>query len=174
MVSAVASGGDFVDAVIGGLSGAAGGALAASGAGVIVQAAGSAAIAMASNAAQQANHIFISKTETSFDVGDMLVDGAVGLVCGAWGGNGASYGNTAGINSAGKQMLKRGLFDSAARSYYRKTAHRLGGDFVLKPLFESLGKTALGTAAVTVKNRVRAKKSIARQAYHSAVCASLF
>ena len=102
------------------------------------------------------------------------VHGAVGLACGVWGGNGASYGNTAGINSAGKGLVRRGLFNSAAQSYYRKTAHRLGGDFVLKPLFESLGKSALGTAAVTVKNRVRAKKNIARQAYHSAVCASLF
>lgn len=40
----------------------------------------------------------------------MLIDGAVGLVCGAWGGNGASYGNSGGIMAAGKQLFKRGFF----------------------------------------------------------------
>ena len=154
-VSAAASGGDAIDIAIGFLAGAGGGALAASGAGVFVQAAGSAAIAMTSNAAQQANKMYISKEQESFDVGDMLIDGAVGLVCGAWGGNGASYGNSDGIMAAGKQLFKRGFFNPQARSYYAKTAHRLGGDYVFKPLLESLGKSSVGTTVVTIKNIVR-------------------
>ena len=141
---------------IGFLAGAGGGALATSGAGVFVQAVGGAAIAMTSNAAQQANKMYISKKQESFDVGDMLIDGAVGLVCGAWGGNGASYGNSGGIMAAGKQLFKRGFFNPQARSYYAKTAHRLGGDYVFKPLLESLGKSSVGTTAVTIKNIVRA------------------
>ena len=155
-VSAAASGGDAIDMAIGSLAGAGGGALAASGAGVFVQAVGGAAIAMTSNAAQQANKMYISKKQESFDVGDMLIDGAVGLVCGAWGGNGASYGNSGGIMAAGKQLFKRGFFNPQARSYYAKTAHRLGGDYVFKPLLESLGKSSVGTTAVTIKNIVRA------------------
>ena len=155
-VSAAASGGDAIDMAIGFLAGAGGGALAASGAGVFVQAVGGAAIAMTSNAAQQANKMYISKKQESFDVGDMLIDGAVGLVCGAWGGNGASYGNSGGIMAAGKQLFKRGFFNPQARSYYAKTAHRLGGDYVFKPLLESLGKSSVGTTAVTIKNIVRA------------------
>ena len=111
---------------------------------------------MTSNAAQQANKMYISKKQESFDVGDMLIDGAVGLVCGAWGGNGASYGNSGGIMAAGKQLFKRGFFNPQARSYYAKTAHRLGGDYVFKPLLESLGKSSVGTTAVTIKNIVRA------------------
>ena len=154
-VSAAVSGGDAIDIAIGFLAGAGGGALAASGAGVFVQAVGSATIAMTSNAAQQANHIYISKKKESFDVGDMLIDGAVGLACGAWGGNGASYGNSDGIMAAGKQLFKRGFFDPQARSYYAKTAHRLGGDYVFKPLLESLGKSSVGTTVVTIKNIVR-------------------
>ena len=155
-VSAAASGGDAIDMAIGFLAGAGGGALAASGAGVFVQAVGGAAIAMTSNAAQQANKMYISKKQESFDVGDMLIDGAVGLVCGAWGGNGASYGNSGGIMAAGKQLFKRGFFNPQARSYYAKTAHRLGGDYVFKPLLESLGKSSVGTTALTIKNIVRA------------------
>lgn len=153
-VSTAASGGDGIDIAIGFLAGAGGGALAASGAGVLIQAVGSAAIAMTSNLAQQANKIYISKKQESFDVGDMLIDGAVGLACGAWGGNGASYGNSNGIMAAGKRLFKRGFLDPQARSYYAKTAHRLGGDYVFKPLLESLGKTSVGSTIVTIKNIV--------------------
>lgn len=64
---------------IGFLAGAGGGALAASGAGVFVQAVGGAAIAMTSNAAQQANKMYISKKQESFDVGDMLCNLACSL-----------------------------------------------------------------------------------------------
>ena len=154
-ISSAASGGDTIDVIIGAVAGAAGGVLAASGAGVVVQALGSAAISMASNAASQANHIIQDESgKTEFDVGDMLFDGAVGLVCGAWGGNGASYGNAGGIKAAGKQLFKRGFFNPQARSYYAKVAHNMGGEYVFKPLLESLGKSAIGSTIITVKNQL--------------------
>ena len=154
-ISSAASGGDVVDILIGAAAGAAGGVIAASGAGVVVQALGSAAISMTSNAASQVNHIVQDETgATEFDVGDMLFDGAVGLVCGARGGNGASYGNSGGIKAAGKQLFKRGFFNPQARSYYAKTAHNMGGEYVFKPLLKSLGISAVGSAVVTGKNRL--------------------
>ena len=152
-VAAAVSGGDVVDVIIGATAGAVGGVLTASGAGVVAQALGSATISMASNAASQINHIVKDETgETKFDVGDMLFDGAVGLVCGAWGGNGASYGNSGGIMAAGKQLFKRGFFNPQARSYYAKVAHNMGGEYVFKPLLKSLGKSAVGSTVVTIKN----------------------
>ncbi len=152
-ISSAASGGDVVDVLIGAAAGAAGGVLAASGAGVVVQALGSAAISMASNTASQVNHIVKDETgETTFNVGDMLFDGVVGLACGTWGGNGASYGNAGGITAAGKQLFKRGFFNPQARSYYAKVAHNMGGEYVFKPLLQSLGKSAVGSAIVTGKN----------------------
>lgn len=59
----------------------------------------------------QVNHIVQDETgATEFDIGDMLFDGTVGLACGTWGGNGASYGNSGCIMAAGKQLFKRGFF----------------------------------------------------------------
>ena len=155
-VSAAISGGDAVDVLIGVVAGAAGGILAATGAGVVAQAVGSAAISMTTNAITQARNISKGK-QSKFDVGDMLFDGTVGLAAGAWGGNGASYGNSGGIMKAGTQLLKRGLFNAQARSHYAKVAHRMGGEFVLKPLLESLGKNAVGSAVVTGKNAIASK-----------------
>jgi len=152
VVGAVVSGGDVVDAVIGGVAGAASGALAASGLGVVAQAVGSAAISMASNAGQQVNKIVKGK-QNGFNVGDMLVDGAIGLACGMWGGNGASHGNAAGIKSAGKKLLKN-LTSPQAWRYYATQAHRAGGGYVLKELGVSLLKNTVGTAASTIKNRM--------------------
>ena len=152
-ISSAASGGDVVDVLIGAVAGAAGGVLAASGAGIALQALGAAAISATSNAASQVNHRVKDESgETKFDVGDMLFDSAVGLVCGIWGGNGASYGNSGGIMAAGKQLFKRGFFNPQARSYYAKVAHNMGGEYVFKPLLKSLGKSALGSSVVTVKN----------------------
>lgn len=155
-ITSAASGGDVVDVLIGAAAGAAGGVLAASGAGVVVQALGSAVLSMTSNAASQINNIIKDKTgNTKFDVGDMFFDGAVGLVCGAWGKNGASYGNTEGIKAAGKQLFKRGFFNPQARSYYAKVAHNMGGEYVFKSLLKSLGKSTIGSTIITVKNIIR-------------------
>ena len=148
MEQSVASGGDVVDVLIGAAAGAAGGVLAASGAGVVAQALVSAGISMVSNAASQVNHIIQDETgNTKFDVGDMLFDGSVGLACGIVGGKGASYGNSGGITAAGKQLGKRILSGdgiSKALSYYAKTAHAQGGEFVLKSLAKSLAINSIG------------------------------
>lgn len=85
----------------------------------------------------------------------MFFDGAVGLVCGAWGKNGASYGNTEGIKAASKQLFKRGFFNPQARSYYAKVAHNMGGEYVFKSLLKSLGKSTIGSTIITVKNIIR-------------------
>ncbi len=152
-VSSAVSGGNLADILIGATAGALGGVLAASGAGVVVQAIGNATISMVSNAASQANKIVNDPTgETEFDIGDMLFDGVVGLACGIAGGNGASYGNTKGINAATKQWFKRGFFDSNARSYYVKNACREGGEHVFDALLSSLDKTVIGAAITTGKN----------------------
>ena len=150
-ISAAVSGGDVTDILIGTAAGAAGGVLAATGAGVVAQALGSAAISMTSNAVGQAKKMVTGKQD-EFNFGDMLFDGAVGLACGAWGGNGASYGNSGGIMQAGKQLFKRGFFNPQARSYYAKVAHNMGGEYVFKPLLKSLGKSSIGSAIVTGKN----------------------
>ncbi len=154
-VSAAFSGGDVVDVLIGAVAGAASGVLAASGAGALGEALGSAAISIATNALTQGYHISIDeKGETQFDMGSMLFDGAVGLIGGALGGRGASYGNTAGIKSAGKQLFRRGFLNQQARDYYFKVAHRAGGEYVFKPLLESLKISAAGSAVIVLRNRV--------------------
>ncbi len=155
LVSAAASGGDTLDIVIGTLAGAGSGALAASGAGVLFQGLGNAAISMTSNIAQQANHIYLSKSQDSFDLADAAIDGAISFTCGIWGGNGASYGNVEGIMSSGKQLLSRGLFDPKAQIYYAKTAHRTGGEYVINSLYSSLKKSSMGSFVMTVKNILR-------------------
>ena len=154
-VSAALSGEDGWGVLIGIAAGAAGGALAASGFGVVAQAVGSAAISMASNALTQVKNIALDPMkETKFNVGDMLFDGAVGTICGALGGKGASYGNTAGIKSAGKQLFKRGFFNQQARDYYFKNAHQAGGKYVFKALLESFRVSSVGSVVVTAKNIV--------------------
>ena len=150
-VSAAVSGGDVVDVLIGAAAGAGGGVLAASGAGVVVQALGSAAISMTSNALGQAKKM-ASGQQDEFNFGDMFFDGVVGLACGIAGGNGASYGNTKGINAATKQWFKKGFFDSNARKYYIKNACRAGGDHVFDALLDSMNKTVIGAAITTGKN----------------------
>lgn len=91
-----------------------------------------------------------------------IFDGVVGGTCGAKGGNGASYGNTAGIKAAGKnltkQVLKNGKSASKAAIYYAKTAHRAGGDFVMKELSKSLGYNTLGNAIILIKERIMQKR----------------
>ena len=160
-VSAWLSGGDGVDILIGTLAGAGSGLLTASGAGAVVQVVAGAGIAMASNAAQQTNKI-VKKKQEGFDVGSMIFDGVVGGACGVMGGNGASYGNTAGIKAAGKnfttQVFKNGRNASKAAIYYAKTAHRAGGDFVMKELTKSLGYNTVGNAIITFKERLMQKR----------------
>jgi hypothetical protein len=111
---------------------------------------------MSTNALTQFKNIISDETgETTFDYADMLFDGVVAGVCAIWGENGASYKNVGGINAAWKQLFKKGISDSKARSYFVKTAHNAGKEFVLKSLFKSLGKNSVGTVVITGKNYIR-------------------
>ena len=91
-----------------------------------------------------------------------IFDGVVGGARGAIGGNGASYGNTAGIKAAGKnlakQVFKNGRNASKAAIYYAKTAHRAGGDFVMKELTKSLSISGGGSVIMVVKERIMQKR----------------
>ena len=83
------------------LAGAASGALASTGVGIVGMVAGNAAISMAENAA---NQVIENKGFNNFDVGDMLIDGAIGGVSGALGGAGKG---TKHLTNLGKQTVKR-------------------------------------------------------------------
>ena len=83
------------------LAGAASGALASTGVGIVGMVAGNAAISMAENAADQ---VIENKGFNNFDVGDMLIDGAIGGVSGALGGAGKG---TKHLTNLGKQTVKR-------------------------------------------------------------------
>ena len=83
------------------LAGAASGALASTGVGIVGMVAGNAAISMAENAADQ---VIENKGFNNFDVGDMLIEGAIGGVSGALGGTGKG---TKHLTNLGKQTVKR-------------------------------------------------------------------
>lgn len=120
------------------LTGAASGALAASGVGLIGSIAGNAAIAMAGNAT---NQVVKNNGFGNFDVGDLLLDGAIGAVAGAAGGSGASKGNAKSAMTLGRQLSRRinktgeiGL----ALSYYAKNMMTTGGKSIYRNLNVSL------------------------------------
>ena len=109
------------------VSGAASGALAASGAGLFTVIAGSAAIGMAENAA---NQVIDNKGFSNFDTGDMLIDGTISGAFGAMGGAGKGCKH---LTKLGTQSIKRsfnafkcsglksGLAESRkALAYYQK------------------------------------------------------
>lgn len=83
------------------ISGAASGALASTGVGIVGSIVGNAGISMIGNAATQ---VVENKGFDDFDVGDMLIDGAIGGISGAVGGVG--YGSNH-LKSASKQLTKR-------------------------------------------------------------------
>ena len=152
-VSAAVQGKGVEGIVAGAVFGAAGGALAASGAGVVIQAIGGGLLGMAENAVNQVVEIAKDDTHTKkFNVGSMLLDGAIGVACGIAGGNGASYGNAKSINQAGKQLLRRGLFNPQARSYYAKVAHNAAKEYVFKPLLKSLNFGLCGRIVSAIFN----------------------
>lgn len=122
-------------AVTDGLSGAASGALAASGVGLVGQVIGNAAIEVTKgivNGQRSAN--------------EMIENALNGVTNGLIGGKGASYGNANSITTSGEQLLKR-IFkykDPVKKAYahYKKTAMCEGGKFVLSALSKSLASTA--------------------------------
>ena len=83
------------------ISGAASGALASTGVGIVGSIVGNAGISMIGNAATQ---VVENNGFDDFDVGDMLIDGAIGGISGAVGG--AGYGSNH-LKSASKQLTKR-------------------------------------------------------------------
>ena len=91
------------------LAGAASGALAATGVGFVGIVAGNAAISMAENAA---NQIIENEGFANFDIGDMLIDGAIGGISGAIGGAGKG---TKHLMNLGKQTVKRTFGTTANR-----------------------------------------------------------
>ena len=93
--------------------------------------------------------------ETKFDTADMLLDGAISGVFAYWGNDGASYGNTAGINASWKQLFKKGLSDSNALKYFYKNAHNSNKKFVLTALEESTGLNTAGTITIGFKNKIK-------------------
>ena len=120
------------------LTGAASGALAATGGGLVGQIVGGAAIAMAGNAAQQGIDIATGK-KNEFSAGDMFIDGAIGAICGLAGGSGASQGNAKIAVTLGKQLTKR-IFKTGevkkAFAYYGKNMMNSAG----KPIYKELSK----------------------------------
>lgn len=85
------------------LEGAASGALSSTGASAVVTIAGNAAISMTGNAVEQ---VIENKGFDDFDVGEMLVDGAIGGISGMIGGAGNG---TKHLTNLGKQTVKRTL-----------------------------------------------------------------
>ena len=161
-VTSYASGNRGVGVLLDAVAGAAGGALAATGAGRVVQAVGSSLLSMASNVVGQIRDSR-SNPSQKFSVTSMLFDGAVGFAAGWLGNNGASYGNEAGIRGVTKQLNKRigktlkegkniGKNIKSAWTYYAKNAHNGAGQFVLKSLASSLGKTGVGNLVIVGKN----------------------
>ena len=134
------------------LAGAASGALAATGVGIAGMVAGNTAISMAENAA---NQVIENKGFNDFDVGDMLIDGAIGCISGAVGGAGKG---TKHLTNLGKQTVKRtfnatkngglktGLKEvGKAFAYYGKNSYKYYKIFV-----EDLPYDLLSTVVTTI------------------------
>ena len=85
------------------ISGAASGALASTGVGIVGSIVGNAGISMAENVVTQ---VIDNNGFDDFDVGDMLIDGAIGGISGAIGGGGSGSKH---LNKLGKQTIKRTL-----------------------------------------------------------------
>ena len=134
------------------VTGAASVALAATGVGLVGQMVGGATIAMAGNAAQQGIDIANGKKDT-FDVQEMIFDGAVGAVCGLVGGPGASQGNSKTAIDLGKNLTKQ-IFKTGE---VRKSFAHYGANMVngagksiykeLRKAFIKSGLTGLGINA---------------------------
>ncbi len=149
------------------LTGAASGALAATGVGLVGQIAGCATIAMAGNAAQQGIDITQGERQ-SFDFAEVLVDGAIGAFGGLIGGSGASIGNSKSALSYGSRLagkifngnnLSRGLSYygkevSKAFAYYGKNMMNGMGQSIYQELGKALGRSGLSTLVVNSANSI--------------------
>ena len=131
------------------VTGAASGALAATGGGLVAMIAGNAGISMVGNAV---NQMIDNQGLKNFDIDSMLFDGAIGAVAGALGGKGKGNKN---LMNLGKQTINRtfnvtkhrGLSAGFAEmtkafSYYTKNTQHYYQPFfknLLKDGFNSLG-----------------------------------
>ncbi|MBP3936392.1 MAG: RHS repeat protein [Clostridia bacterium] len=134
------------------LAGAASGALASSGVAIGWIVIGNAAISMAENVA---NQVIENQGFNNFDVGDMLIDGAIGGASGALGGAGKG---TKHLTNLGKQTVKRtfnattkrglkaGLKEAGkAFAYYGKNSAKYYKNFV-----KGLPSDLLSTVGTTI------------------------
>ena len=119
------------------LTGAASGALAASGVGLVASVAGNAAISMAGNAT---NQVIKNKGFDNFDVGDMLLDGAIGAIAGRVGGKG--MGKFANLKTLNKNLTKKVISGSKETvkqgvRYYVSQTKFAYNKYLLEPLKKS-------------------------------------
>ena len=145
------------------LSGAASGALASTGVGIAGMVTGNAAISMAENAT---NQVIENKGFNNFDVGDMLIDGAIGGVSGALGGAGKGSKH---LTNLGKQTVKRtfnattnrglkaGLKEAGkAFAYYGKNSAKYYKAFVKglpSDFFTAVGTTIISSSYMKYQYR---------------------
>ena len=132
------------------LTGAASGALAASGVELVVSVVGNAAISMAGNAT---NQVIKNEGFDNFDVGDMLLDGAIGAIAGRVGGKGmGKYVNLKTLNknltkkvvSGSKETIKQGV------QYYVSQTKFAYKEYLVKPIFKSTATNVLGQTGLSI------------------------
>ena len=132
------------------LTGAASGALAASGVELVVSVVGNAAISMAGNAT---NQVIKNEGFDNFDVGDMLLDGAIGAIAGRVGGKGmGKYVNLKTLNknltkqvvSGSKETIKQGV------QYYVSQTKFAYKEYLVKPIFKSPATSVLGQTGLSI------------------------
>ena len=133
------------------VTGAASGALAASGVGIFGSIVGNATIAMAGNAT---NQIIKNKGFKNFDVGDMLVDGVIGGIAGSVGKEG--LGKHVNFGTLNKRLTNKILSRSAKAAkqgikYYVSQTRRPYWEYLIKSTLKAAAATA---ALLTAKNRL--------------------
>ncbi len=148
MITNAISGQKITDGLLtAGIAGAVSGGLAASGVGLVGQVVGNALIGAGNNAADQLIGMANGTKTDGFDVGSMLLDGAIGAAAGFAGGAGA--GNS-GLTKIGLTNVKRtwnALTHKGAKvalevlgqglSYFGKNAHHM-----VKPLVTAIAKSS--------------------------------
>jgi len=152
IVSNVITGNDWSDGLATAvISGAASGALAASSVRIVGSIVGNAFISASSNAV---NQVVKNKGFEGFDIGDMLLDGAIGGIAGAVGGQGMgrvvnirtlNKGLTKKIVSGSVQIVKQGV------KYYISQTKSLYKEYLLKPIIKS-GASAFGLICLKKAN----------------------
>ena len=144
------------------VAGAVSGGLAASGAGLAAQVVGNAVISMSNNAVDQ----FVSmstttETDTSFNFGSMLIDGAIGALAGYAGGPGAGSKNLTNIGLTNIKRTWNALTNKGVKaaattlgkglSYFAKNAN-----YMAKPLVTAITKSSATVVSSSFAKRLAA------------------